>query len=153
VSSYNLFRGSNPTGNLAALQSSDNSYFTAQAGPVFTTAEFPVTLIVDGVIPENLTINEMCFEVETQVNNPNSIIQRVEFYNFATQSWVVMDERAASYNVDTTLHLAAQYDPNEFIGGADPGVFRARVMFKQIAPVFTFPWVARIDFVGWHTVD
>jgi hypothetical protein len=65
-----------------------------------------------------------------------------------------MDERIATTS-DTTVHLAAQYDPNEFIGTSGPtnSFVRARIMYKQTGTVFSQPWAARIDFAGWHSVD
>lgn len=115
-----------------------------------------MTLVINGTVASSLTVNELCLEVEAQASAGNAILQRVEFYNFETRGWVLMDERFATTS-DSTLHLAAQYDPNEFLGpppteGA-PRPIQARVMFKQGGPVFTYPWIARVDFVGWHIVD
>jgi hypothetical protein len=134
VSSYNLFRGSNPSGNLASLQTSDDSRFSANPGVVFGSHEYPVTLILNGSVASDVTVNELCLEVEAQASAANGILQRVEFYNYATASWVLMDERFAT-TTDSTLHLAAQYDPDQFLGppateGA-PRPIQARVMFKQ----------------------
>ena len=154
VSFYTLVHGSNLTGNLASLQSSDESRMTIQPGNISNPTQYPVTLTVDGTLPQNHTMEELCFQLEAQVSAANAISQRVDFYNFATQSWVTMDERIATTS-DTTVHLAAQYDPNEFIGTSGPtnSFVRARIMFKQTGTVFSQPWTARIDFAGWHSVD
>jgi hypothetical protein len=144
------------SGNLASLQTSDDNWYAARPGVVFTTQEYPVTIVINGSVASSITVNELCLEVEAQASAANAILQRVEFYNYATASWVLMDERFATL-MDSTLHLPAQYDPNEFLGpppseGA-PRPIQARVMFKQGGPVFVYPWTARVDFVGWHSVD
>jgi hypothetical protein len=154
VSSYSLFRGSNPSGNLASLLASDDNRYTAQPGITLNPNEYPVTLEVTGSIASGVTVNELCLEVEASAST-SGLSQRVELYNYATESWVLMDERFATLS-DSTLHLAAQYDPNEFLGAPGPlgaRPVKARVMYREAGIVQHYPWTARVDFVGWHSVD
>lgn len=145
--------GENPLGNVASLLTSDDNRYTIQPGPVFSTNQYPIRLILDGTLAEGQVLNELCFQIESSASVAN-ISQRVELFDFESGSYVLVDEREAT-TADSVLYLSAPYNANRFVqaGNGNPRVVRARVQFKQAGAVFIYPWRGQIDFAGWKVLQ
>jgi hypothetical protein len=112
---------------------------------VLSAQESPITLQVEAACPTQ-TAASLGLRVEAHTNTPG-LQQGVDFWDWTTSAWVVVDTRNASPNTDMTI-VANGQNPNRFIQSGTRAV-RARVRFKQNGPVFNQAWEGRFDQIQW----
>jgi hypothetical protein len=137
--SYTLIRGGLISGNLQSLFFSDDVRMVLQPGPVFTTGDAPIQIVIEASSP--FTTSTICqFEVEWHASS-GTIAQTLDMWNFANASYTTVAVTSASTTDMTQLVFA---NPSGEYVGAN-GELRARLSYKAMGPVFVYPWQARID--------
>lgn len=142
----NLLRGLVISGNLQSLYRSDNNSLTLRPGIVFSTNESPIQMVLEGTSPV-ATTPELRFAVESRANQAN-LRQTVELFNFNTNMYEVL----ASANlptVDTVVEIVVNSSPSRFIDPATRTV-RAKLSYRAVGPVFSYPWLISIDRAVWN---
>ncbi len=144
-SSFSVLRGLRIGGGLADLFESDDQYLLIRPWFVLTTTEAPVQVLVEGASPYD-TVSELRFVLEAGVSFPN-IRQSIDLFNFQTNQWELVDARPGTVG-DTVVEVTVSMDPSRFVQPGT-GLVRARLRWKESGPILAYPWLARIDQVGW----
>ncbi|MGI8922831.1 MAG: hypothetical protein ACR2HJ_02125 [Fimbriimonadales bacterium] len=143
--SYSMFRGSVISGNLASLQSSDNNRLVMRPGAVFSNAEPPVQVILNATAPTS-SPSGFSFSLESNASIANAE-QKISLYNYVTGQYEVLDTRLATTS-DDTVNVSVTTNTSRFIQAGTMAI-RARVSYRALGPVFTYPWFGRIDKAWW----
>lgn len=133
------------SGNLASLLQSDDNWLVLRPGIVFSTGVRPISMILEGNAPGS-NPSSLQFVIESH-GNQNGINERVEVFNFNTNSY---DAPISSVTLTTTdvVKTLAISNPSLHIG---PGnLMRVRVSYAPSAPVFAYPWLVMIDETTWR---
>ena len=147
VESFSLARGIVISGGLPQLLNSDNMYLVMRPGVVLSSTEEPIQLILNGTASD-ATATSMKFRVEASVNQAN-LSQRIYLFNYTANAWVQLDSRAATLT-DSVVQVTAP-TPQQFLETGTNHV-KARVSYKAIGPILSYPWQARVDQVYWNIV-
>ena len=141
--SFSLNRGIVLDGGTASLAENDSNYLRVRPGVVLSSSEAPVQIILEGTTPFR-DAAEFRFKLEAAVSSTN-LRQTTDLFNFQTNQWEQVDTRSASLS-DSRIDLV--FTNARFIDTAT-GTVRARVHFKAIGPIISYPWVARLDYAAW----
>jgi len=144
-SSFTLFRGSVVSGTLSSLFSSDDDHLALRPGAVFSTAEPPIQVILEGTSPEP-SPPVLSFLLESHASISNAV-QKISFYNFDTSEYELMDSRPAP-STDVEVRVNVVSNPSRFIEAGTLKV-KARISYKALGPTFIYPWHARLDRARW----
>jgi len=144
-SSFSLFRGSVVSGNLASLFSSDDNRLVLRPGAVFSTAEHPIQVILEGTSPE-ASPPVFSFLLESHASIGNAV-QKISFYNFDTSEYELMDSRPA-WTSDVEVRVNVVSNASRFIEAGTLKV-KTRISYKALGPTFIYPWHARLDRARW----
>jgi photosystem II stability/assembly factor-like uncharacterized protein len=142
---YQYFRGSQMEGSLADLIASDDSYLVAKPGGLVSSNSDPIELIIEGTLPwQNPTALDL--RVEGRVTAAN-VIQKVEFWNFASGIWETISTDTATLT-DSTITSNATGIVSRFV---EPGTRRlkAKVRWKPVSPA-TVKWRSFVDRIVWQ---
>jgi hypothetical protein len=146
---YSIVRGIWVSGDLEDLCESDDSRLVVQAGPTMDPTESPVWVMVEGTSPVSAP-SELRFTLEARANT-TGLRQRIELYNYLTESWEEVDTRAAT-TTDSVVVVAVSGDPSRFI---EPGTLsmKAQLTWKNTAPVMLWPFAVGIDHTVWSVAE
>ncbi|MBA3727394.1 MAG: hypothetical protein H0W86_13420, partial [Armatimonadetes bacterium] len=142
--SFSMFRGSVVSGGLADLTTSDDSRLVMRPGPIFTTAEAPIQLILDGRSPF-LNPSHLRFKVESHAS-AGSVAQTISLFNDDTQGYEILSTVQLT-GQDSVATVDVSSNAGRFV--APNGAIKARINFKTTGTVFVFPWLARVDLTAW----
>ncbi len=144
--SFNMFRGSVFSGNLASLQNSDNDRLVMRPGVTLGTSQPPIQVILNATAP-TASPDGFSFSLESSASFGNAQ-QKISLYNFTTGLYEELDVRLAK-TTDDTVTVTVRTNPSRFI---EPGTLaiRALVSFRAVGPSLSFPWSGRIDKVWWN---
>lgn len=144
--SFSMVRGNVVSGGLPELLTSNDQYLVTRPGIVFSTSEAPIQIQVDGT--SALTnANGLTFHIESNVNQGN-INQTVELLNQQTNTYEQVDTRAATTS-DNAIDITITTNPGRFVN-TTTGAVRAKISYKAVGPIFSYPWLARIDHIFWR---
>jgi hypothetical protein len=87
-------------------------------------ATYPLQVTLTGTSPF-ASLREIRFEVESAATVPN-LTQKVDFYNFSTNSYDQIDSRALPQS-DTLITLVVVNDPSRYVL---PGTLQLKVRFR-----------------------
>jgi len=140
-----IVRGQLLSGGLADLYQSDDSALVVQLGFVLAATEPPVWLVVEGTA-DTAAPAKLKFALEARATSVG-LTQRIELYNFVTESYEEMDAGPAS-TTDSTIEVSVADDPARFI---DPLTrkMRAQLTWKAAGPVTLYPWQVAADRSVW----
>lgn len=143
--SYSLVRGIRLSGLLQDTYLSDDAYFVARPGIVFSTSEAPLQLVLNSVAPISNPA-QLRFHLESKANQGN-IGQTIALFNYNTNAYEDLDFRNAQTSDDLVI-VTVLSNSERFI---EPGTrnMRAKVSYKAVGPVFSYPWTASIDMAKW----
>lgn len=144
-SSYQLFRGSDPTGTLQNLYFVDSNALRVQPGPVATGAEAPIQLQITGSSP---IVSPTSLQLTTTVkgSTPNLGLQ-LYLFNWTTLSFEAVDSRALTTGYQTVT-IAASGNLARFVDPINRTV-RASLNVKQTGPIATYPYSVDVDTFYW----
>ena len=143
VTSYSLNRGIVLDGGTASLSENDSNYLRVRPGVVLSSSETPVQIILEGTT-QFRDVAEFRFKLEAAVSSTN-VRQTTDLFNFQTNLWEQVDTRPAPLS-DSRIDLV--FTNARFIDPAT-GTVRARVQFRAIGPIISYPWIARLDYAAW----
>ena len=144
VSDLNLVTGVNSGGGLAAVATSDDSYYEVLPGSKTANSKIGSVVEFETTSPVNMP-NAIDFNIESRVNTPN-VNQVVELFNFADGEYVEFESAPAPFS-DTEISVSVSGELLDYIEPAT-GLIRARVTWVPTGPVLQFPWTARVDQAG-----
>ncbi|HXH59837.1 MAG TPA: hypothetical protein VNI20_00615 [Fimbriimonadaceae bacterium] len=152
VSTFSLFtlnRGVILSGSELSLADSDDSYLVIRPGLTLTSTEAPINFVVGSSVGTD-TPTEIGFLLEAHANTPN-LAQKIEFFNYVTNSYEAVDTRQATTK-DSITHVHITTNPSRFI---EPGTHKVqtRVTFKASGPVLLYPWRVSVDRANWTIVQ
>ncbi len=130
------------SGTLASLYSSDDERLVVRPGAVFSTAEPPIQVILEGRSPES-SPPVLSFLLESHASIGNAV-QKI---SFDTSEYELMDSRPASTS-DVEVRVNAIGNTSRFIEAGTLKV-KARISYKALGPTFIYPWHARLDRARW----
>lgn len=136
-----LLRGNYVSGDLAATHFADDVRYVASKGIVFGTQDPPIQVQVEATAPVASTL-ELQFKFEGSVNSVN-LQQTIELFNWTTNQFEVMDQRAATLT-DSAVDIVEPTNPNRFIRASDRRM-RAKISYRATGIVSSSLWQARID--------
>ena len=143
---FQWIRGSLQSGNLGSLWQIDANYNVAQAGFTLFLGEPPAQLVVETFVSRT-DATGIRFDVTARVNTPG-LNQRVEFWNFITNSWDTVSDGPATTSDSTTFSFAAV--PAFYVDGSL--VLRAKVSWYRTGFTLLWPWTVTVDQVHWVIV-
>lgn len=144
-SSFNHVRGRLESGGLSDLWDSDDFYLVSLPGIVFSTSEAPVQLVVESTATST-TATAMQFIMEAHTSAV--LNQRIELFNFTTQQYVQLDSRNST-TTDSTVTAIVNANHSQFIEAGTRKI-RAKMSWKQNAPLFSYPWRVYVDQSVWQ---
>ena len=136
---FTVFRGVQLTGAIGDFLASDDVRAEYNPGFTLNDLEAPIWLIFDGNAPSS---NE--FIVESQAGTPG-LTYTMEAWNFTTNAFEIIDTQPESFNVDVITSFPITADNIDSNGDV-----QSRVGWRQTGFIINFPWVARVDQVGWN---
>jgi len=142
-SSYQLFRGVPVSGGLGDMLYSDGQALTALPGPTLSAQEAPIQVILTGtsVLPSP---SQLKFHLQGFVSE-HGLTETIDLWNYNTSAWV---------NISTTTATTTDSVVEAGVSNAAPylgagGQMRARVSWKALGPLVSYPWRASIDQAVW----
>jgi len=139
-------RGMANGGNVGSFHFVDQNYYKVNKGITVNSSEAPIQIVAEGFSP-SASLTSLALDIVTQVNTPG-LQQRVELFNFATNQYVLIDQRAAP-TTDTRYTIGAPGAPNDYVDVPNGNVVRMKISFKQIGPTAFSNWGCRIDLGNW----
>jgi hypothetical protein len=142
--SMDLSTGRGMGGNMVSLTTSNNDYLIVAPGITFTTSQPPVQFVVEAVSPvQSPQRIKVGFEGHAIAGG---IRKTIEAYDFQANSWETIDVAFFTRGDDM-----AWYDPSSAQRFVQAGsrTLRLRISLKATAPVFSYPWTAKIDRIAW----
>lgn len=145
---FSLSRGLVISGGLNDLWRCEDWRLVMRPWIVLSGAEFPIQLVVEGTTP-NASPSQLWFVWEAHASIPN-ITERVELFNFQTQTWEQVNTRTATTS-DQRITVQITTNPQRFI---EPGTrrMRAKISYKEAGIVLVYPWQARVDETYWDII-
>ena len=141
--SANVSTGNLISGNLASLLTSDDQRLQIAGAFNLDRSKPPASIVVEAVSPES-SPSRMSFAVESHCTQ-NAIPQRIELFDFVSDSYVTLDTRALSTtDTLTTLDVA---NPTRYVAPSAQ-LMRAKISFLGGGPPGV-RWRAAIDKVLW----
>jgi outer membrane protein assembly factor BamB len=143
---FSVVRGILVSGTLSDLYDSDDSRLVVHAGPTLDPTEPPVWLTVEGTA-STASPSEFSFTLEAKANT-SGLRQRIELYNYVSQSFEEVDSRAAT-TTDSVVEVVVTGDLSRFI---DPGTLamKAQLTWKPTGPVVIWPFTVETDQTVWR---
>ena len=141
-----LVRGSVVSGGLSDLIFQDDLRLVLRPGVVISSVEAPIHLETR----TNTSMNNpstIHFRIEASANVAN-IGYTIEFFNYVSNSYEQV-LAGASNQQDESVDANVTSNATRFISPAN-GEMKARTKWKSTGPVLSYPWNARVDFIGWY---
>ena len=140
------------SGDANSLTASDDNRLVVRPGAVISSAQYPATITFEATISTS-TPSELCLQVEAQVDQ-SGLTQVIDFWDYTSSVWRKMDERAPTIGTDSIVHASVvngngPYDPARFVEPSTSRV-KARVRYKAVGPILSYPWQCRVDYVAWE---
>ncbi|MBA3725753.1 MAG: trypsin-like serine protease [Armatimonadetes bacterium] len=142
----NLFRGQIISGQLSDLYRSDDSRLVLRPGAVFSSAESPIQLILDGTSPVSSTA-ELRFAMESSATSA-TISRKIELFNFQSSAYQTFSTTPATTG-DSVTEVIVTSNPSRFIHPLNRTV-RARISARATSAQFAYPWLFRLDRAVWN---
>jgi len=144
---FTLVRGRLVSGGLSELFKSDDLRLVASAGLTMGPTEPEVWMVLDGVAP-TANPSELKFILEAGAQTAGNYTQKIELFNYVTQSYELVDSRPASMT-ETTVEVTVTGNPARFI---EPGTLsmKAQVTWKATGLTMAYPWLIGIDQAVWR---
>lgn len=144
--SVSLFRGIPNGGNVGSLHFVDQNYYRANKGFTVNAQEAPIQIIMEG-FASTASLTGLSADIMTQANT-GGLQQTVDMYNFTTNQWVQVDQRAAPTS-DTRLTVGAPGTPSNYVDAPNGNIVRMRVSFKATGLTTLANWGCRVDLSNW----
>ena len=147
ATAFSITKGTLGSGNLNSLHNNDDDRLVITMARPFNLSDPSCQIVIDGLAnTENPSV--LSFELDSSSTGTPSakILQRVEFFDFDSNSWVMVDERQPSF-VDSGVMRGVLVDAVRFVQPTTRTV-RARVSWFDLG-IANLTWAARIDRWRW----
>ncbi len=143
VDDVNVIRGTLSSGSVSDLDNSDDALLCYQAAASLLDRDRKksVQIVVNGVLPSDDPLG-LSIRLESRVSLAG-LTQKVELFNFSTQSYEEVDSRNASLNTDSVVELDLNGDISRFVE-LGSGAVRARLSYSGGSTI-SRGWSACID--------
>lgn len=138
-------RGVLVSGNVAAIQTSNNVRLVYRPGIVLSPSQAPIAYEVSGTAPQQ-NASQLRVFVESSASS-GSVSQSIELFDFVANDFVLIDTRNLT-TTDNLIELVVTTNPSRFIQ-AGTRLVRTRVQFRLTAPTLSNPWESRVDMLKW----
>jgi hypothetical protein len=145
-SSHVFQPGGQVSGALADLWDSDNFYLVGGPGPVFSTSNPPIRLVLTST-STTTSPTQVAMQIEGK-STSTSIQQQVEFWNYQTNAWVLADTRNTT-TTDTAIQVVAPGTAAHYVHQTSRQI-QTRLSYKAQGPVFVYPWRVSWDQTVWR---
>lgn len=137
---FSLITGIFASGNLAAMQASDDVYYSAF--PNFAGARTDPNIVVEGTFPAPVASpQELQFKAELRATaGPNDL--KLQAYNFVTAAWEDLGAMTTTSTTDVTEVRTVTTNTSRFISG---GQMRMRVWIRAQGTNGSRNWQGQID--------
>ena len=146
ASLFSVFRGIQIGGTLADVADSDDSYLRFNPGLVLNTAEAPVWLIFDGVLPSD-SPSALELVMESQAGTVG-LTGTLEAFNWTTNAYDVVDVSATGFNSDVTVTADLTSSLADYVQSGT-GAVRSGTGWRKTGLTINFPWEIRLDQLVW----
>ncbi len=144
ASSYTQFRGVYVSGDLGSTAESDDEYLIYNPGFTINSSEAPVWLIFDG----NLSVcDSLQLTAESQAGTPG-LTATLEAWNWNTSSYDVVDISPTQFNTDEVVTVDLTGAIENYVASGTMAV-RTRIGWRKTGFTINYPWVIRLDQIGW----
>ncbi|MEM7314637.1 MAG: VCBS repeat-containing protein [Planctomycetota bacterium] len=142
-SSMVVTRGNLVAGSVVELGQSDNMDLSIRRSPfdLQSRTEFEVKGISPIALPTFMEVT-----IEGSVFARSAVIQTVEFFNFDTSSWEVMDSRPANRFADTSIAVTPTGDVSRFV---EPGTGCVEMKLRFHSSVQRQIFTSNTDWLIW----
>lgn len=144
VESATLVRGTTASGGMSSLAERDENYWRIKPGIVFSSGQAPIQLVIEGTAPAS-TASRLTFGVVAGAS-ASALSQEIELFDFQANAWQVVDTRMSSTGDQVVTFQ--ETNASRFVQAGTRAV-RARISWKQVAPLLVYPWQVRIDQAYW----
>lgn len=149
-SAFTVLSGIPVGGGLAELLASDNQYRIVRQNPIRARQDPAVAADFSAQAPRgSFSTIEFRLEAGTNAIPAAGVTQRIELFNFVTNTFVVVDTRPAS-GPDTVATATLPGNPNDFIGSGR--MFHGRVFYFDPGTLLTRTWVVNFDWIQWKLI-
>jgi len=132
----------NPNGGtIADTHLSENNKFKVKPGVVLSNSQAPVRMIKEVVAPT--TPGDLWIVTEASASS-NNVDERVELWNWNTNSWNLVATHTDMTNVDKARSVFVG-SPANYVNGSNH--IKTRVSYILTAPSLSFPWQADVDHI------
>jgi len=137
------------SGELSHLFSSDDRYLVIHQRHPATVAAPNAALIVQGAAPSETAL-ALRFQLESLASGlpPTRMIQRVEFFNYQSNSWEIMSERPPT-STDSIVRIIVTDNASRFIQPGRGKTVQARISWFDRGTIFP-DWYVGIDQTIWE---
>lgn len=144
---YQVTHGVEIQGGIQRVRFSDDDRLIVEARRPFTVAEPSVEVIFEATSPTE-TPQDLGVEVEAMCTG-SPAIQRIEYFNFTTQTWEVVDERNAP-DFDQVISTHGQAPAPDYV---EDGTRKMRIKVGYHDRGVTFlSWSGQYDRILWGVV-
>jgi len=141
-----IVRGMLTGGGLADVYESDNQRLRVASGLVLNPNEPRVWLVLTGTAPTAAPI-ELRYVLEAHCGSTGVLLQKVELYNYVTQSFEQVDARQTTTS-DSIAQIVIADNPGRFIN-PNTMEMKAQLTWKPTGPMSTVLWEIRVDQAIW----
>lgn len=147
--SFNIVFGSLISGNVASLSSSDDSHLRLRNGNTFLITQSPITVeFVSDSAANSATAITFVYEGRVSLGG---LVQRLDMFKYATNSYVQVDQRNAPTGSDQVVTVNVTSGAGDYMNGT--GGVKSRLRVKDDTPAFLAAWDALADLVEWQITE
>lgn len=147
---FTILSGIPGGGGLGELLESDNQYRIVRQNPIRARQDPAVAADFSATVPPSAFSSiEFRLEAGTNAIPANGLTQKIELFNFTTNTFVVVDSRAAS-GPDATTLVSLTGNPNDFIGSNR--TVQGRVSYFDPGTLLTRAWGVNFDWIQWKLI-
>lgn len=141
-----LIRGLVVSGGLPELTASDDLYLVLRPGIVFSTSESPIQLELTSTL-SSAAPAAFSFKIESSANQAG-IEQKVSLFNYGANAYESVDTRVLATS-DGTIIITPEGNTSRFVNQTTRET-KALVACRATQPLFSYPWLVRIDQSVWR---
>ena len=142
--SFTVQRGNIVAGGLASLQDSDDGRLEVTPGVVFSSSDPPIVILAETTSP--FTTIPASFDLKIESNGTSNTVQQEIALELDNGGFDVVDTRNLT-TTDGVVTVTINSNVADYI--RPDGTIRARLRYKLIGPVFSYPWRSRVDQILW----
>lgn len=142
--SYSLIRGNVEAGTFEDIFQSDDRRWTLRGG-ILTSSGSPFVQLTLRTQHTGTAPNAFRFELECSASA--SFLQRIEFFNYSTNQWDIVNERRSTLE-DSFIEANIWQNTSRYRRASD-GEMLVRLSWIQDRPVLSYPHFVHIDQAIW----